>query len=428
MMEKKEKVILRRIPTYDPRLIGNVIKEGLESFGKLDKVHGRVTVKPNTVMAHHRVTPSAYTRPEFLEGALNALGSPHKEGTRVTLAEKSGAGIPTYRMFQRAGYSRLKKTHRLKIAPIDEAKKVTVPLQKGKIRSSVTTSREIANNDFLLYLPKLKTNALTQGMTAAIKLNVGIMRDRERMRDHNYRLDEKIVDLLEVGYPDFIATDAIEISLGGNHLTQRGYDLGIVVMAINPVAHDTVCAHILNLDPKNINHLRLAGERGYGPTNLEEIDIEGDVSLEEIQQKTRQWDLGVFRIEEFDSPFQAYCGEPYCPGGCHGILMDWLYMIKDRKPRLWKRLPAWSAVMGKYKGDITADRLMLIGSCTEIQGKTKARVKRKVKGCPPKHKDLVLWFFLKAGIMNPLFRLDLIWDAYPCLFFSWIRRFFKGGL
>jgi hypothetical protein len=50
----------------------------------------------------------------------------------------------------------------------------------------------------------------------------------------------------------------------------------------------------------------------------------------------------------------------------------------------------------------------------------------RVPGCPPKHKDIVLWFFLKAGILNPMVRLDLIWDAYPCLFFTWCRRFVKG--
>lgn len=30
------------------------------------------------------------------------------------------------------------------------------------------------------------------------------------------------------------------------------------------------------------------------------------------------------------------------------------------------------------------------------------------------------------GIINPLFRLDLVVDAYPCLFSSWCRRALKG--
>jgi len=32
-----------------------------------------------------------------------------------------------------------------------------------------------------------------------------------------------------------------------------------------------------------------------------------------------------------------------------------------------------------------------------------------------------------AGIVNPMFRLDLIFDAHPRLFFCWMRRLFKGS-
>jgi uncharacterized protein (DUF362 family) len=427
-MYRKEKVILRRVPEYDHAAIQNVVREGLHEFGLLEKIQGRITIKPNVVMAHHKVTPSAYTRPEFLEGVLRCLDEAKDKDTKINIAEKCGAGLPTSRMFRRAGYYKLKKKHKFKLSPIDESKKRTVPLKKGTVHHQITTSREMVERDLLLYLPKLKTNALTQGLTGAVKLNVGILRDRERMWNHNHRLDEKIVDLLEVGCPDFIATDAIEISLGGAHLTQHGYPLGVVVMARNPVAHDAVLARMLHLDPEKIHHLKIAHQRGYGPLSLEDIEIAGDISLQEIRKKTGDWDLGVMRVEEVRCGMEALCGEPYCDGGCHGILLDWLHMIKDRKPKLWRRLPAWTVVVGKYKGDVTAGRLMILGTCSEVQGSIKARRKARIKGCPPKHKDLVLWFFLKAGILNPLFRLDLIWDAYPCLFFSWCRRLLKGAL
>jgi len=170
----------------------------------------------------------------------------------------------------------------------------------------------------------------------------------------------------------------------------------------------------------------LAHERDYGPLSLEEIEIVGDVSLEEIRIKTKDWKTGFMRVDQVDCNIRVICGEPYCTGGCHGVFLDWLYMIKDRKPRLWKNLPPWTVVIGKYKGDVSAERLMIIGSCSEIQGKVKARKRRKIRGCPPRHKDLVLWMFLKTGILNPLFRLDFIIDAYPFLFFSWCKRFLKG--
>lgn len=425
-MRDKKKVIIRTCPRYDPGIIEKIVKEGLAEFGLSEKIKGKITIKPNIVMAHSKVAPSAYTRPEFIEGLLQALEKEKREKSRITIAEKCGVGIPTSRMFRRAGYYALKKKHKMKILPIEEARKKTIPLQKGKIHKEIRTAREITESNFLIYAPKLKSNVLTQGLTGAIKLNMGLLLDRKRMWNHNFNLDEKVVDLLEVGNPDFIVTDAVEISIGGNQFSQHSRDLSLIIMAQNSLAHDVVCAHILHLDPSRINHLRLAHERGYGPISLEDIEIKGDIALSEIQRKTKGWNTGYIKVDEVDCNVKVLSGEPYCVGGCHGVFLDWLYMIKDRKPELWKNLPPWTVVIGKYQGDISAEKLMVIGSCSEIQSKVKVRRRRKIKGCPPKHKDLILWMFLKAGIMSPIFRPDLIIDAYPLLFFSWCKRFLKG--
>lgn len=427
-MTNKIKVIIRKVQDYDPKIIKDVIRDGLEELGVSDKIGGRITIKPNVVMAHHKIAPTAYTRPEFIAGLLDALKEVDSEGTEITIAEKCGTGLPTSRMLRRAGYYQLKKSHNIKIRPIEEARKKRIKLYKGRIHEELTTSVEIVDNDLLIYTPKLKSNVLAQGLTASIKLNIGILLDKERMWQHNFNLEEKIVDILEVGYPDLIITDGIEMSFGGNQLTQHGIHLGIIIMAKNPVAHDAVCAHILNLVPEKITYLRIAQERGYGSLDLKDIDISGDISLKDLQEKTRDFDLGYMNVKDVKCGFHILCGEPYCTGGCHGVFLDWLYMVKDRKPELWKKLPEWTVVIGKYTGDVRAKRVMLIGTCTEVLGKLEARSKFRVKGCPPRHKDLVLWLFLRAGIVNPLFRIDLILDSYLFLFFSWCRRFFRGRL
>ena len=427
-MGEKMKVLLRRCPDYDPEKIETIISVGLVEFGLREKIRGQITIKANIVMAHHVVAPSAYTRPEFIQGLLQSLEKQKKEPSRISIVEKCGVGIPTSRMFRRAGYYTLKKNYKVKIQPIEEARKKTVPLKKGKIHKEITTAREIIERDFLIYAPKLKSNILTQGVTGAIKLNMGILLDRKRMWNHNYNLDEKIVDLLEVGNPDFIATDAVEISMGGNQFTQHGRRLGLIIMADNSLAHDVVCAHILHLDPAKIHHLRIAHERGYGPLSLEDIEVKGDISLPEVRKMTEGWETGFARLDEVESNLKILCGEPYCRGGCHGVFLDWLYMIKDRKPKLWRNLPHWTVVIGKYEGDVTARKLLVIGTCSGIQGKVKSLWRRKIRGCPPKHKDLILWMFLKALIMNPIFRLDLIIDAYPLLFLSWCKRLVRGRL
>ena len=80
-MGRKERVLVRRAETYNPVTISEIIGDGLREFGLGDRVRGRVTIKPNVVMAHHKVTPSAYTRSEFLDGLLTALETNAQPGT-----------------------------------------------------------------------------------------------------------------------------------------------------------------------------------------------------------------------------------------------------------------------------------------------------------------------------------------------------------
>jgi len=441
-MGQRSRVILRRCESYDPELIANIIRQGMEQLGLVARIKGKITIKPNVVMAHPKVAPSAYTRPEFIDGLLRAIESIRlvredlssekgKEIGRdviISIAEKCGAGLPTTRMFRHAGYYRLKREHSIRLVAIEEARKRTIWLQKGVIHKKIKTAREIVERDFFIAAPKLKTNVLSHGLTAALKLNMGLLCDRERMWNHNFNLDEKIVDLLEVGHPDFIVIDAIEIACGGNQLTEWGFPLGLIIMATDPLAHDVVCSYLLHLNPEQIGHLRAAAKRGYGSLRLEDIDLSGDISLEEICEKTKNLNTGFIRVEAAHENIRVINGEPYCPGGCQGVFLDWLYMIRDRKPELWAKLPAWTVVMGKYSGSIEARRLLILGDCTGVQGKIRARKKRRIRGCPPRHKSLVLWLLLKAGIVNPLFRLDLILDAYFFLFLSWVRRLLKGRL
>jgi hypothetical protein len=147
-MRNKDKVIIRKTPDYSPEIIQKIIQEGLGSFGLTSQIKGKITIKPNVVMAHPKVAPSAFTRAEFLDGLLGALAEEKKDDLRITITEKSGAGLPTARMFRHAGYFKLKKKHKIKLLPVEEAKKKTVPLQKGEVHTQATTAREIVETQY----------------------------------------------------------------------------------------------------------------------------------------------------------------------------------------------------------------------------------------------------------------------------------------
>jgi len=413
----RERVFIGRCDSYDPAAIAGVIRRGLDALGA-EIPSGRITIKPNVVFAHHIHARHCYTRPEFMEGLLEVIG-PGRERT-VNIVEKSGAGAPTARMFARAGYRRLRRPG-VRLHAAEEEPKVAIPVPGGKVHQKLHVHPDLVDHDFLIFTPKLKTNVLADGMTAALKLNIGSVDDRERMHGHDWRLDEKIVDILGIVHPQLIVTDAIEMAAGGNQMTERGYHLGAIIMATNPVAHDIVAASILGHDPAGIGHLQAAWRRGYRPRALTEVEVVGDTTVAELRQRVAGFDLGVYRIDQFPAVAAArgypvnirfVRGDPFCPGGCHGIFLDWLFMLLDRQPHKLKQIPPLTVVLSRTDEEITADRVLLLGNCAARSPHVRARQVKRIGGCPPSHRTIILWMAIHYGVLAPFFRPELIVDSY----------------
>ena len=55
----------------------------------------------------------------------------------------------------------------------------------------------------------------------------------------------------------------------------RARNVGKLIASTNAVAVDTVASAMMGVSPETISHLRIAGERGWGPTDINNIEIEG---------------------------------------------------------------------------------------------------------------------------------------------------------
>ncbi|MGQ9618095.1 MAG: hypothetical protein ACUVUG_03935 [Candidatus Aminicenantia bacterium] len=139
-------------------------------------------------------------------------------------------------------------------------------------------------------------------------------------------------------------------------------------------------------------------------------------------------DTGFKRVESVGGPFKIYSGDPYCYGGCHGVMLDWLYMLKDRANSIFERNRDVAVVIGEFRGDVEAKKIILLGTCSKVIGNLKAKRVLRIKGCPTRHKDLILHFFLKTGVRAPLLRPSLLLDAYPLLFWSHLKGFLRNLL
>ena len=275
------RVILCHAEGYDAQQIRAIVRAGMEELGVFPR--GRTLVKPNCVASKPEF-PHAYTRPEFLEGVLLALQDRDRgQVTELAVGERCGP------VFERTG---------VKYYHFDEVPQVEIPLvHERRLRDYLFTPEPVAKADFFVNLPKFKSHPWTT-VTFSLKNYIGIQDDRHRLIDHDHRLDEKIADLQHVIQPEFIAIDAITAG-EGRMLTPIPRDLNLIVMGNAQVAIDAVCCAIIGVDPRSVDHIRLAHEYGFGPLDLDRITISGDVSLAEAQRRASGFKVGLIRAEKY---------------------------------------------------------------------------------------------------------------------------------
>ena len=264
-MSEKHKVIIMRCDKYDSEKIAAIIKKGMEELEAIPS--GNILLKPNVVMAHKEFFPHAFTRSEFVDGVISATKEMAKNVKEISVGERSGITIPTRYNFKQAGYQEVIKKHGVKTYYFDETKQVPFKLKKDvNLRDNMFFPKPIVDCDFLINMPKFKAHSWCC-LTLSLKNFIGIQDDKHRLVDHNSFLEHKIADLQEVIQPKFIAIDGITAGQK-MMLTPTPFDMGAIVMGTNSCAVDTVCAHMVNVDPKDVIHLKFASERGFGPMNL----------------------------------------------------------------------------------------------------------------------------------------------------------------
>lgn len=410
-MEAKHKVLIMRCSDYDPVKISGIVREGMEELGV--KPTGKVLLKPNLVMAHPEIFPYAFTRKEFLDGVITATKERAEGMKELAVGERCGITIPTRWSFKNAGYAEVTKKHRIKAYYFDEVKQVPVKLKKdGRLRDLIYVPKPIVECDFLINLPKFKAHPWTK-LTLSLKNFIGIQDDRHRLVDHNTFLEHKIADLQEVIQPGFIAIDAI-IAGQKMMLTPSPFPMGAIVMGVNSCAVDTVCCHMVHVDPHDLIHLQFAAERGFGPIQLDEIEVSGDFPLEEVQEKTKDFEFCLEHIDDYfgkDSNLTCTVGTfpeshspDYCWGGCPGALQEAMHIFRGFYPNVEKEMKKIRYVVGRVEGPLDleeGERVIFAGNCTSWEGtingqsvkiKNSYKTSTQVDASKTKSNDMILKF------------------------------------
>ena len=393
----KHKVLIMRCNEYDSERIAGIIKEGMEELNV--KPCGRILLKPNVVIAHPEIFPYAFTRKEFLDGAIKATKEKAEHVKEISVGERSGITVPTRYNFKNAGYPEVFKKHKIKTYYFDEERHVPVKIKdKEALRDTLFIPKPIVATDFLINLPKFKGHPWCR-LTLSLKNFIGIQDDRHRLVDHNIFLEHKIADLQEVIQPKFIAIDAITAGQK-MMLTPTPFHMGAILMGTNSCAVDTVGCHMVHVDPKDIIHLRYSAQRGFGPMDIKEIDVKGDFPLEEVQNRTKKFEFCMERIDDYfakDSHLSCTVGTfpekhspDYCWGGCPGALQEAMHIFRGFYPNVEKEMQKVRYVVGRVKEPLEleeGERVIFAGKCTSWEGKINGK-DVKIKSSYKNYRDV----------------------------------------
>ncbi|MBN1284369.1 MAG: DUF362 domain-containing protein [Anaerolineae bacterium] len=378
-------VLVWHCPTYDAVRIAQVVGEGMDTLGI--RPRGRIMIKPNVVVAIRGRYEQAHTRAEFLDGLLAATRARAADLTELAVGERSALTLPTRYTFYEAGYNPVLRRHNAAAYYFEEYPDVEVPLRHpDALRPYVYVPEPVTRCDFLINAPKLKAHVWTR-MTCALKNYIGLQDSGHRIIDHDFHLEHKIVDLQEIIAPGFIAVDAItagELTM----MAPRPRDLGLIIMGVNPVAVDVVCAHILGIDPRTVDHIRIAAARGLGPLELDQIALGGDVPLAEAQARAANFALSIERVDtalaKKTDRITVHAGPPpadkqtdYCWGGCPGALLETLESLQRAwQPDVYRVIRPMTFVFGAHDGPLDpkpGEPVIFFGDCAQWRGRLRGR-------------------------------------------------------
>lgn len=420
----ERKVIIKKCETYDRDTIKQIIKEGIDELRLKPK--GKILIKPNIVTANKDYIHHSYTEPTLLDAMVASLRKDFNQ-EKITIGESGGIGIPTRMFFAESGIRGLADQLKVPLVDFNEEQTKKVTLEKAKLHKTMEVAKSLYEAEFKIWMPKLKFHIVTD-ITNALKLNIGILNHRERFLYHDDRLHQKIIDMLELGYPDLIISDAVTIGKGFES-SPYPVHLGAILISNEPLACDMVAAKILGYEPENVVHLVEARERGYGSLDFNDITVTGDISIEELATRIEDVESPFQDLNQLDSPLTFYEGinkssGNLCYGGCICSIKGALGTAEKRSPGTLKMAKKAAIVMGYYEGDVVHpdDPVFLIGTCAGVSGKLHAAKIIRLKGCPVKVKDLMIFLLIRLKIKSPVFDLrNLSLLSYHSAISAWMK-------
>jgi hypothetical protein len=169
----------------------------------------------------------------------------------------------------------------------DESDETWEENPQGELEGSIPVPEVLRDYEVIINVPKLKLHMHT-GVSLGIKNLFGLIPEHFRMKHHREDLHRFLVDYLYLVNPDITLIDGIWALEGQAPICGTPVkDFNVLVGSDNIVAADSVGAYLMGVNPAEISMLRIAKQEGFGPADLDVMNLFGTPPQELQRHFTR---------------------------------------------------------------------------------------------------------------------------------------------
>jgi len=274
--------------------VEEAIQKSIHLLGGLNiKMNQQVVIKPN-VCYHKNLDNMIITDPRVLEAVINLV---KKRTDKIIVVESDNNSGTADERVTKSGVMDLIKKCGVEFLNLsnDETEEYNVDGLTLKIPKTVLET------DFFINVPKVKTcNIEHTFITVAMKNMFGVLANKKKPKLHE-KLIEILLFLNRTINQNLIIVDGIVGMQGLGPIQGSPVNLGLIISGLSPVTVDTVCCHIMGINPYAVEPLWKAYKAGIGEIDINRTQIIG----EKINDVSRKFDYPTFSSKNIFTAFKT---------------------------------------------------------------------------------------------------------------------------
>ena len=261
---------------------------------------GKILLKPNLTLDVAK-KKRACTNPEVIAALIDLV---REAGGEPFVGESSMVGCNTLSAYEKSGLKEICEEKNVTFIDFNSCETVHIKLPEGIFIKEIVVPKDIFSFSKIVSVPVLKTHLLT-GVTLGLKNMKGMQCGNEKIKLHSAGIKELHTGIVDINTdfngqiksirPDLVVIDGSYGQEGEGPIGGDVVKMDVIIAGTDAVATDATACRVMGIDPYDIDHIKMAWERGLGEIDEGKIEILGE-NIEDVARKFSYPYHGISKI------------------------------------------------------------------------------------------------------------------------------------